>query len=216
MMWTMTATSAAFFNPAMTAPLASKEAAADGGMRDIPAAKRAMRRKVLAMRRAMSAAERAKASRAICRKIAQLPQWQAAECIAAFAPMEDEVNIWPLIEQCRRGGKTVALPRIAGQRMLEFYALQNRRMLQKNSFGIEEPPADWARVAPSQFDFVLTPAAAVDGDNCRLGYGGGFYDTLAVGLHCNAAVCVPVFRCQRTEQTPREAHDLRADMVFSE
>ncbi len=62
--------------------------------------KRALRREVLARRRDMGAEKRAAASAVICEKIRALPQFARARSVLAFAPMEEEVDIWPLLAEC--------------------------------------------------------------------------------------------------------------------
>ncbi len=40
-------------------------------------------------------------------------------------------------------------------------------------------------------DLVIVPALAVDKNNYRLGYGGGFYDRFLAQQSCKTIVCIP-------------------------
>ena len=164
----------------------------------------------------MGGAARTVAAAAIGRQILALPAFAGARCIAAFAAMSEEVDIWPLIRHCWAAGKTVALPRVAGPRQLTFHAVSAAQPLQKSTKNIWEPAAETSAISPQMFDFAFIPAVAVDMEFFRLGYGGGFYDTFTPLLNGGVVACTPVFRCQRVARVPREPHDIRVGIVFSE
>ena len=178
--------------------------------------KNAERQRILALRHAMSVAERAIASADICAQLRKLSALAQARCVAAFAPMSEEVNIWPLLDEWRNAGKRVALPRMGGARQLTFHAVADARRLQKGAKNILEPSLDSPIIAPQMFDFAIIPAVAIDKQFFRLGYGGGFYDTFITGLADAVTTCALVFRCQRICQVPTETHDKRVNMVISE
>ena len=185
---------------------------------DIAAAKRNVRRRVLAARALMSADERAAESAEVCARIAKLPQLARAKCVAMFAPTKDEVDIRPLADELRRAGKKIALPRIVGPRRMTFHfvAAADAPRLRPGAKNILQPPPDLPPAAPQMFDFAVVPAAAIDKNLNRLGYGGGFYDTMLADGFFRAATCAAVFRCQRIASVPAEPHDCRVDMAFLE
>lgn len=164
----------------------------------------------------MGAVAKESAAAAIGEKIMNLHAFTRARCIAAFAAMEEEVNIWPLIRHCWATGKTVALPRLAGPRQLTFHAVTATQSLQKSDKNILQPLAEVPIISPKLFDFAFIPAVAVDNAFFRLGYGGGFYDTFMPLLDGTAVTCTPLFCCQRVAHVPRQSHDARVDIVFSE
>lgn len=182
------------------------------------AAKHALRRQILAARSAMSPAARAAASAKICAQLMQTPELVQAQCIAAFAPLEEETDIRPLINECRRAGKQIALPRICGQRRLAFHFVSEDDVprLRPGYKNILQPSADFPAAPPHLFDFAIIPAVAIDSQLFRLGYGGGFYDTLMTDKRFTAFSCAAVFRCQRLAKVPVESHDQQVNIVFSE
>lgn len=216
---------------------------AAGAAVSVAAEKSAVRREVLARRAAMGAAARAAASAVICEKIVARPEYRRAQCIAAFAPLAEEVNIWPVLADAVRKGKTVALPRVAGPGKIVFHQVSGEgndgaaagaaENLQKNLIcgykNILEPRADSPAISPSCFTLAIVPAVAVAKNNLRLGYGGGFYDILLSELAKKtkktkktaaatlaAPVFCPVFRCQFVSVLPAEPHDWRVDFFFTE
>lgn len=182
-----------------------------------------VRERVLALRHSMTPAMRAEASHKICQKIKAMPEYQRATCIAAFAPMAEEVDIWPLIEDCIKGGKTVALPRVADKKQgrLAFHRLSElgepsaRSELKKGAMGILEPAPTKKLISPQLFDFIFIPAVAMDKHKKRLGYGGGFYDRVLPQCK-NVCACAPIFHCQLTDPLPCEAHDQSVDFVVTD
>ena len=193
-------------------PMQALASAVDDSVSD---AKNTARHRIKARRQHMTAAARMAASAQICQHLLQNEHLRTARCVAAFAAMEDEVNIWPLIKQLASHGVMVALPRVRGGRRMTFHAVDAAANgLQKSRFGIWQPPAHFPIIAPEEFDFCIVPALAVNAAKYRLGYGGGFYDTFK--NHCQALCAAPVFRCQQTESFPVESHDMQVDMIFSE
>jgi 5-formyltetrahydrofolate cyclo-ligase len=65
-------------------------------------------------------------------------------------------------------------------------------------------------------DLIILPALGVTERGDRLGYGGGFYDTLLPDLCPPAISCVVAFECQVVNALPTEAHDRRTDLVVTE
>ena len=227
---------------------------------DIAAEKREMRAVVIRRRRAF--ADRPRASKIISDNIAALPEFQNANTIAAFAPMREEVNIFPLLQLALDARKKLLLPRVAHFKngTLHFHQIPNLQCLVPSRLGIPEPPlpptppsppthlsrsgqpnpgtvspgtdsvasdsgtvppgtnpvASVPETIPAHFppradpcsaDLLLVPAVAVDHQNFRLGYGGGFYDRLLAALPPNAKTCCPVFALQREKKIPKAPHD---------
>ena len=183
---------------------------------DCSKAKSALRKEVVSARRHMTPVAKADASAKVCAQLMQAPEFIKARCVAAFAPMEEEVNIWPLIEACWHEGKKVALPHVLSARKMSFHMTTDARGLEKGFKNILQPPITHAQIAPQLFDFAIIPAVAVDSRRYRLGYGGGFYDIFMNELDCAAVTCATVFRCQRVVEVPLEAHDKQVNMIISE
>src|SRR5258708_29582846 len=75
-----------------------------------PSAKEILRSEMRARLRGMSPALRAEASLVICQIAANLPAFLKSRCVALFAPLPSEPDVYPLIEEAWAQGKRVILP----------------------------------------------------------------------------------------------------------
>lgn len=171
----------------------------------------------MAQRAAMGESARLAASAIICDKILAQPAYQRAKCIAGFAPMDEEVNIWPILEDAYKNGKTVALPRVVSvkSRQINFHQFSGKSLLVAGFKGISEPTPNAPRIFSQLFDFLLVPAVAIGKNQIRLGYGGGFYDIFLSNL-AGVVSFAPIFHCQFVNKIPSEAHDQRVNFTITE
>ncbi|HQR30752.1 MAG TPA: 5-formyltetrahydrofolate cyclo-ligase, partial [Anaeromyxobacteraceae bacterium] len=75
-------------------------------------AKEALRARMLAVRAALPAADRAAASRAIVDRLAALPAWRSARTVVLHASLGSEVDVTELARRGAAEGKRVAWPRL--------------------------------------------------------------------------------------------------------
>jgi 5-formyltetrahydrofolate cyclo-ligase len=163
-----------------------------------------------------SLAERGQHSAAICRRVVELPLYQAARVLHCYLPMRSEVDTRPLLAHAFEQGKRVVVPVVRpGVNELSHSWLSSlaAEELEPGIFGTLQPRT-LRPAAPGDWDLVLMPLLAFDRDGTRLGYGGGFYDRLL------AAVPVPAvglaFAAQEAECLPREPHDLSPRWIVTE
>jgi 5-formyltetrahydrofolate cyclo-ligase len=182
---------------------------------DLKRAKRAVRRRVLAGRDAISTSERERASARIVEGVLTLPEIERASTVMVFWSFGSEPDTAPLIGALHARGVLVALPRILDGEM-EPYRYAPGDPVTKTSFGAREP-AQGEQLEPFAIDVVVTPAVAFDRSGRRVGYGGGFYDrffprtrpsTLRIGIG---------FGLQLIEEDLPSGHfDLGLDGVITE
>ena len=143
---------------------------------------------------------------------AQIP---SARTILFFAPLPDELDVWPLLELSMALGTKCALPffdaekKTYGSRLLTQLATE----IVTGKFGVREPATTCAEIPLDQFDLVLVPGMAFDMQGNRLGRGRGFYDRLlekTSGVKCG--VCLDI---QLLEKIPTEAHDARVNFIVT-
>ncbi|MFZ5592395.1 MAG: 5-formyltetrahydrofolate cyclo-ligase, partial [Bacillota bacterium] len=143
------------------------------------AAKKALRRAVLAARQALDEVTVQQKSEAICRRLMALPVWEKARTLMAYVDFRGEVATDLLIFQALATGKTVAAPVtiISEKKLIPVVIERYPEDLQPGAWGIREPdPARGRHLAPQELDLVIVPGVAYDVKGNRLGYGGGFYD----------------------------------------
>jgi len=145
--------------------------------------RRLLRQRIRAERRAMSAAERAVADRAIRSHIRRLPAFRRARSVALFLPFDGEPTLTPLIHSAHP--KQWYAPVITRTRM-RFAQIDTRAPLAHNFFGILEPHLG-APIDARRLDLVLTPLVAFDDRGVRVGVGRGYYDRCFRFLHVRNA-----------------------------
>lgn len=180
---------------------------ADGDALD--AAKRALRAEIRRRLAAMEPERRAAESRVLCGVLAG--RWAEAQAPAAFVPLADEPDIFPLLEAAWAGGRTVLLPRMDGGG-LRWCAVQGAGILVPGPFGVREPsPA--APVADRPPDLLLVPGCAFDAAGRRLGRGKGYYDRQLQGWEGVVATVGVAFDCQLVEHVPAGPGDFPVGAV---
>jgi len=181
----------------------------------LQAAKNMLRSQVRERLGQMTAEERIAASVLARQLLQQQPKWREARMLMLFAPLPEELDVWPLLAESLAAGKTVALPRFDPQTR-QYCACEVRhpeRDLRPGQFGILEPAGHCPQFVLNRLDFVLVPGVAFDTRGCRLGRGKGFYDRLlpaVSGVACGAAFDEQVFR-----QLPAEPHDAKVNCILT-
>lgn len=172
-----------------------------------------LRAKIRARLENISPAVRAVESIDLCERLkAQMP---SARAILFYAPLPDELDVWPVLELSLALGTTCALPcfdpekKTYGARILNHLVTD----IVTGKFGVREPAPHCAELALDQLDLVLVPGVAFDLLGGRLGRGRGFYDRLLVeasGVKCGVA-----YDFQLQEIIPTEPHDARVDFILT-
>ena len=126
-------------------------------------------------RRALSAAERLRASHLLCARLAKHPYYIQARTVGIYYPNDGEINVTLLLykDRVRKFYLPVLPPK--GQRRLRFARYQLNSNLILDRYGIPEPMGS-AEVRAERLDLLLVPLVAFDLKGSRIGMGGGFYD----------------------------------------
>ena len=178
-------------------------------------AKVALRDRVRVELKRMAPVERTAASAQARALLAAQARWQAARSVLFYAPMPEELDVWPLLHEALSVGKKVSLPRfVAETRGYEACQILDPEMdLQVGQFGIREPVSRCARHRWSRVDLILVPGVAFDLQCHRLGRGRGYYDQILRVL-CGTT-CGVAFDQQIAGEVPVESHDVRLDYVLT-
>ena len=143
-------------------------------------------------RRALTPDHKAALDRLIVRHITSLASYRFAEVLLAYHPLDDEIDIRPLIESALAQGKRVALPLCYAEGRMDFFFIQSLDELNDGSFGLKEPSPNaerYDRADPAQA-LMIIPALVYDNQGYRLGYGRGYYDRYINGFHgTKAGLC---------------------------
>ena len=180
---------------------------------DLNGQKSALRKQFREALQKMSPAVRIAESIELCDRLE--PQLQSARTILFFAPLPDEPDVWPLLEELLPTKKICALPAFdSATRVYSARRVQNVTTdLSAGKFGVREPSATCAEIPLEKFDLVLVPAVAFDWHGHRLGRGRGFYDRLLArvrGIKCGVG-----FDKQVVNEIPAGSHDIRMDFIVT-
>jgi 5-formyltetrahydrofolate cyclo-ligase len=137
----------------------------------------ALRERVLAARKAMSAEQRAAAGRRLRDAVLGMPELQMAGTVAAYVSIGAEPGTQGLIFALWKRGTYVLLPVLLPGGDLDWASYEGPDSLVPGPRGLLEPREQRRGVtAITSADLVIAPAVAVDRAGHRLGRGGGSYD----------------------------------------
>ena len=195
----------------------------------VDADKRAIRARMRAVLRGVTAARRMAAGRALATALTSHPRWPACGCMLGFAATRREPATAPALAAAYVNGLVVGLPRVAGK-LLHYHrvapggasAVRLPAGLRRGYRGVAEPAPDAPRLDLDRLPpevAVLVPGAAFDRSGGRLGWGGGHYDRALAELSraSGGALLVGVcFADQLIDSVPRAGYDLPVDLVVTE
>lgn len=177
--------------------------------------KSALRLRVRAARRAITPEVRSQAARAVAERVLGLPEVHDAHAVLLYGASPEELEPLPIEEALRERGVRIAYPRVVGRQALALHWVQDREQLVRGSFGLLEPSADAEAALPSAIDAIIVPGIAFDEGGARVGYGGGYYDSLLGGA-CEGVPSIGVaFDEQVVTGVPCEERDRRVDVLVT-
>ena len=178
-------------------------------------AKTILREQIRARLHPLSAAERNAASVSLCARLRESPVWAAARSVLLFAPLPDEPDLWPLVNEAITTGKLVALPAftLGTRSYLARQIIDPSRDIVAGKFDIREPGAGCAEIPLNRLDLVLVPGVAFDARGGRLGRGQGFYDRLLAGE--GGTKCGVAFDEQIVNTVPVGPQDIRVNCILT-
>jgi 5-formyltetrahydrofolate cyclo-ligase len=130
-------------------------------------------------RRRLAQPERDDCAARLAQLAAREPLVSNSRRIAAYFPVNGEMDPRPLMDYLWSMDKTLYLPVLVNfsQRRLWFSVYTPGDPLVCNRFGIPEPArVHGTRIKTAALDLVLLPLVAFDAMGHRLGMGGGYYD----------------------------------------
>jgi 5-formyltetrahydrofolate cyclo-ligase len=137
--------------------------------------------------------------------------------IAAFTPTPSEPPISAGLDRLVSDGVTVIVPVSSANGLLEWVELVPGSIFATEPDSMRMPvPTVGERVPAGKLDAVLVPAAAVDRDGNRLGWGKGFYDRFLETVEGSPLVIAVVFDSDVVQSVPTESHDSPVGAILTE
>lgn len=174
-----------------------------------------LRKAILARRRALSATEKSAADDVIQEMFLAMPEYLAADSVALYCPVHNEVSTERVIAHALLTGKALFLPAVEGHEML-FRQVSSREDFVVGRFGIMEPPARCIATPPEEIDLIVVPGVGFDLSGQRIGYGKGYYDRALHKLEGKGMLTAFCYEFQLVDSLAGEEHDVNMDMIITE
>ena len=148
----------------------------------------------------------------IMEKLELNPKVQDAQIIMMYYSLPDEVYTHEMVDKLYHSGKTILLPKVVADGIMEIRRYEGQKSLRQGAFGIMEP------IGPlytdfSSIDLAVVPGMSFDKEGNRLGRGKGYYDRFLIQLTTTYKLGV-CFDFQKTDQVPCEVTDVKMDEVL--
>ncbi len=184
--------------------------------------KRELRTIYIAKRQTIPTEVKQEKSRQILERLVELPEYQNADNILAYASRKGEVITDEMILDALSLGKNVFCPKVTDveKSEMEFVRIDSLEEMSEGAFGIREPEitesSDIAKELDPEETLVIMPGAVFDRQLNRIGYGAGFYDRYlsAHPYYRTVAVC---FACQISDEIiDADVNDIKPMMLINE
>lgn len=186
-------------------------------MAAIKAAKREMRSRIRAARRALRPGEAQLRSASACNAVIESDEFKRAKTVASYRAMPGEVMTDDIFKAASARGMTMLYPKVEkGERDLKFCAVRRLEDMVPGLWGILEPAAGAEFRPISDADLVIVPGVAFDRRGGRLGQGGGYYDRVFKMMRPDAVRMGIAFLLQIVDEAPIERHDGLVDCLATE
>ena len=204
--------------------------------------KREQRRIIRMRRAAMTAAERAAASRDICSRLEELfarPEFRNVRTVFSYRAMLEEADLTAFDHALEQAGVKVAYPvSLSGGSMLAAVPQeasiwqetaqepsgwhgsapeQGKHAWKAGRYGIQEPDPERSEILePSDLDVVLVPCVAFDRHGNRCGHGAGYYDRFLERCRPDARLVMVAFSAQELRSVATEPTDRKIPVIVTE
>jgi 5-formyltetrahydrofolate cyclo-ligase len=182
---------------------------------NLQVAKKTLRDRVRAELKKLSPKDRATNSAQARAILAGQALWRGAQAVLFFAPLPEELDLWPLLPTVLAEGKTVGLPcfNIDTGTYVVCRIRDAAADLRTGRFGIREPNELCSKISWNQRGLILVPGVAFDLRGSRVGRGRGYYDRLLAVVP--GPKCAVAFDQQIVDEIPLEEHDIRMDYILT-
>jgi len=170
--------------------------------------KRALRAELRERRQVLSAAQHEQAAEAIAARLEALVAEHGASAISCYLSSPTEPGTRPFINAAMARGLRVLLPITREDGLLDWTAATPEGGEALSPYGVPEAVGEvLGPIAVNDVDLLIIPAAAVDHEGWRLGWGRGYYDKMLGSMERCPPVYAVIYDAELVERVPREIHD---------
>ena len=184
---------------------------------EISAAKKALRKELLARRNALDETDQCRAEILITERILGHQWYYLSDDILCFASYGSEIRTGQIMTESIKRGKKLFLPKVIGDE-IRFYLADPSSVIVGYK-GIPEPVGDM-----EEYEYLaenvgrtllLMPGVGFDPYRNRLGYGKGFYDRFLADKEELWYRSIAIgHKCQMVDKLPSEEHDRKPYQVI--
>lgn len=182
---------------------------------ELDRAKTVIRLRARAARRTVLPEVRTAHAYAIAERMLNLPEILNASAVMLYGASPEEADPSVLEDALRDLGKRIAYPRVAGRREMTLHWVGDRAALIEGPFGLLQPAEEAPEAAIGAIGAIVVPGVAFDLQGDRLGFGGGYYDTLLGGLAAPPPAIGMAYDEQVFDQVPHEDRDEPMDILVT-
>ena len=182
----------------------------------MPDLKRAIRLELRERRRNRTSTQVSRDTRALATHLTELVAELGAKSVSVYLSLPSEPDVRPFIEWALARDIRVLLPSSRDDGLLDWIAASADFEEEIGLHGVPEPAGDvLGPVAINDVDLILVPAASVDHQGTRLGWGRGYFDRTLGSMARRPPVFAIVFSDELVDDLPRELHDSPVDGVVT-
>ncbi len=177
--------------------------------------KRALRAELRERRRIRTSTERSSDSTAITAHLIELADRVGAQSLTAYLSTPDEPETRDFLRWAESQGKRILLP-VSREDGLLDWAPYDGDDEELDILGMPAPTSELlGPIAINGVDLILVPAACVDRDGMRLGWGRGYFDKTLGSMEGCPPVYAVIFDDELVESVPQERHDIPVNGVVT-
>ncbi|HLP23148.1 MAG TPA: 5-formyltetrahydrofolate cyclo-ligase [Microbacteriaceae bacterium] len=177
--------------------------------------KQALRADLRERRNALGVSERERLGIHVSERLQAFVLERGAHRVSAYLSTPSEPNVRPFLEWARAHDVTVLLPITREDGLLDWI-VDERGEEFIGVYGMPEPDGELlGPMAVCDVDLMIIPAAAVDHDGYRLGWGRGYYDRTLGSMQHAPPVAAVVFDHELLQAVPRDVHDQAVDAIIT-
>lgn len=181
---------------------------------ELDRAKALVRFRARAARRTVLPEVRTDHAYAIAERMLHLPEMMNASTVMLYGASPEEADPSVLEAALRDLGKRIAYPRVAGGHDLTIHWVDDPSVLVVGAFGLMQPREDTPVAPLRKIGVIVVPGVAFDDEGNRLGFGGGYYDTLLEGPGAPPTVGI-AYDEQILDHVPHEDRDRPVDALVT-
>ena len=157
--------------------------------------------------------DKKKKSNDIVSLVLGMKEYLDASTIALYYPLEDEVDVIPLIQKSLKDNKIVLLPKVISNQDMIFVKINSLDEVELSThFNIYEPLSN--EEYKDSIDLMVVPSICASLSGYRIGYGKGYYDRYLVKHDVKNKVGICFKECVINDDSFTSKYDIKMNRII--